>query len=239
MPGGRLTQQDRQKIAAGLAAGLGYGVIARRLGRPTSTVTREVARNGGPNGYRADQAQQATAQRARRSKPAPERAPAPSVADPYGRDPEVVRGVEEEFTELMVQTGLPRMAARVLVCLYVTDGGSLTAGDLVQRLRVSPASVCKAIGYLEAQELIRRKRDERRERYLIDGDIWYRSLLASAQRNATMAAAARRSAEVLGAGTPAGTRLVHAAEFLQQLGEDIIQAAHHRRNRRPREMPRT
>ncbi|MBO1416423.1 helix-turn-helix domain-containing protein, partial [Streptomyces sp. FH025] len=48
MPGGRLTQQDRRRIATGLAEGLGYGEIARGLGRPTSTVTREIARNGGP-----------------------------------------------------------------------------------------------------------------------------------------------------------------------------------------------
>ena len=43
MPGGRLTQEDRRHIAAGLAEGLGYAEIARRLGRPTSTVSREVA----------------------------------------------------------------------------------------------------------------------------------------------------------------------------------------------------
>ncbi|MFD0661872.1 helix-turn-helix domain-containing protein [Thermocatellispora tengchongensis] len=48
MPGGRLTYEDRQAIASGLADGLDYAEIARRLARPTSTVTREVARNGGP-----------------------------------------------------------------------------------------------------------------------------------------------------------------------------------------------
>ena len=42
MPGGRLTQQERQTITLGLADGLPYAEIARRLDRPTSTVTREV-----------------------------------------------------------------------------------------------------------------------------------------------------------------------------------------------------
>ncbi|MEU6381153.1 helix-turn-helix domain-containing protein, partial [Streptomyces sp. NPDC046909] len=37
MPGGRLTQQDRQQIALGLSDGLAYAEIARRLDRPTST----------------------------------------------------------------------------------------------------------------------------------------------------------------------------------------------------------
>ncbi|MGS2586459.1 helix-turn-helix domain-containing protein [Streptomyces hebeiensis] len=41
MPGGRLTQQDRRRIAAGLADGLPYAEIARRLDRPTSTISRE------------------------------------------------------------------------------------------------------------------------------------------------------------------------------------------------------
>ncbi|MFK0259260.1 helix-turn-helix domain-containing protein [Streptomyces sp. NPDC090445] len=47
MPGGRLTHEDRQRIADGLAEGLGYTEIGRRLGRPASTVMREVTRNPG------------------------------------------------------------------------------------------------------------------------------------------------------------------------------------------------
>src|ERR1700727_1983941 len=54
MPGGRLTQQERQQIALGLADSLSYAEIARRLDRPTSTITREVMRNDGPTAYRAE-----------------------------------------------------------------------------------------------------------------------------------------------------------------------------------------
>ncbi|MBN6050808.1 helix-turn-helix domain-containing protein, partial [Nonomuraea sp. RK-328] len=69
MPGGRLTQPERRRIAAGLAEGLSYSEIARSLRRPTSTVTREIARNGGPSGYQPDRAHLATERRARRRKP--------------------------------------------------------------------------------------------------------------------------------------------------------------------------
>ena len=48
MPGGRLTQEDRRRIAAWLAEGLSHAEIGRRLSRPTSTITREVSRNRGP-----------------------------------------------------------------------------------------------------------------------------------------------------------------------------------------------
>ncbi|MFD8499972.1 MarR family transcriptional regulator [Amycolatopsis sp. NPDC059657] len=227
MPGGRLTRQDRQLIATGLASGLSFNEIAKSLARPTSTVTREVARNGGPNGYQAHRAQQATVRRARRTNQA---APAAPVADDTGgRDPETVRQLEARFTEMLVQTGLPRMPTRVLASLYTTDTGSLTAADLARRLRVSPASVSKAVAYLEDQQLIRREHDERRDRYVLDDDLWYRSMLASAERNATLAAASREAAEVLGSETPAGIRLGKAAEFLQQLNDDIVEAAKRRR----------
>ena len=119
------------------------------------------------------------------------------------------------------------MAARVLACLYTTDSGSLTAGELVAQLRVSPASVSKAIGDLERQELVRRERDPklRRDRYVIDGDVWYQAWLASAQMNAVLAEAVQRGAEVLGTETPAGARLHSASQFLSHVGRDMVRAA--------------
>lgn len=226
MPGGRLDHQERRQIATGLAEGLAYSDIARLLNRPPSTITREVLRNGGPRGYRPDRAQWATEQRARRRKPAAVRA-APPVADAYGRDPEAVRDFEEQFTALMIQTGLPRMVSRVLGCLYATDTGSATAAELVQRLQVSPASVSLAIRYLAEQELIRREPRGRREQYAIDDDVWFRAMLASAKANAVLAEAARRGANTFGATTPAGARLDDMGQFLEHVGEDLVKAAHH------------
>lgn len=228
MPGGRLTHQDRRLIAAGLAEGLAYTEIAKRLERPTSTVTREVTRNGGPNGYRADQAHRATERRARRRKSAPAPAP-PAAADAYGRDPDTVHGFEEQFTALLVHTGLPKMVARVLGCLYATDTGSRTAAELVGRLQVSPASISLAIRYLEEQELVRRERDprNRREHYVIDDDVWFRAMLASARANTVLAEGAQRGAETLGADTPAGTRLADMGRFLDRVGRDLVTSAEH------------
>lgn len=53
-PSGRhLSFQERERISRGLAAEERPSAIARALGRPTSTVTREIDRNGGPERYRA------------------------------------------------------------------------------------------------------------------------------------------------------------------------------------------
>ncbi|WP_433250000.1 helix-turn-helix domain-containing protein [Streptosporangium sp. CA-135522] len=64
--GSRLIHQDRRHIAGGLAEGLTYTEITRRLDRPISTIRREVLRNGGADGHQADRAHQATEGRARR-----------------------------------------------------------------------------------------------------------------------------------------------------------------------------
>ncbi|TYB62319.1 MarR family transcriptional regulator [Nonomuraea sp. PA05] len=228
MPGGRLTHQDRRHIAAGLAEGRTYTEIAGDLRRPISTVTREVARNGGADGYQADRAHQATEGRARRRKQTPAPAPAPPAATGSpGRDPQAVHALEERFATVMTMTGLPRMTARVLACLCTVDSGSLTAAELVQRLQVSPASISKAVGELEQHELIRRERDprRRRDRYVIDPDVWYRAWLVSARQNALMADLARDGAEILISTTPAGARLRDMSQFLEHVSRNLIHAA--------------
>lgn len=230
MPGGRLTQQERQQIALGLADDLAYAEIARRLDRPTSTVTREVMRNGGPTGYRADAAHRATERRAHRPRQAEAQGPeAPPESN--GRDTEAVRAYEETFTTVLVQSGLSRMMARVLVCLFTSDAGSLTASELVHRLQVSPATISKSIAFLESQGLVRRERDEgRRERYAADNDVWYQSVMASARSTAQLADIARQGVGVLGSGTPAATRLENIARFSDFVSESIARAAEQARD---------
>ncbi|MET8543040.1 helix-turn-helix domain-containing protein [Kitasatospora sp. NPDC004799] len=225
MPGGRLTQQERQQIALGVADGLPYAEIARRLERPTSTVTREVMRNGGPLAYRADLAHRATERRARRRLRAPAGAPHPEPSG-HGRDSEAVAAYEERFTTVLVGSGLSRMAARVITCLSTTDAGSLTAAELAQRLQVSPASISKAIAFLESQSLVRRERDERRrDRYIVDDELYYQATIASARANDQVIEAAREGIAVLGPGTPAAVRLENIARFLDFISESIVRAA--------------
>ncbi len=66
----RLSLQEREEISRGLAAGEKLRGIANRLGRAASTVSREVASNGGRRKYRATVAHRGSRHRACRPKPA-------------------------------------------------------------------------------------------------------------------------------------------------------------------------
>ena len=65
---GALTPSEREEISRGLATGESLRAIARRLGRPASTVCREVNRNGGRRNYRATKADERAWEKARRPK---------------------------------------------------------------------------------------------------------------------------------------------------------------------------
>jgi IS30 family transposase len=66
----RLSLAEREEIRVGLDRGESFTRIAARIGRAPSTVSREVAGNGGRGGYRAWQAHESAGRRARRPKTA-------------------------------------------------------------------------------------------------------------------------------------------------------------------------
>lgn len=66
---GALQLSEREEISRGIAHGESFHRIACRLNRPVCTVSREVARNGGRDRYRAFDAEAAALLRARRPKP--------------------------------------------------------------------------------------------------------------------------------------------------------------------------
>ena len=67
---GRLSAEEREEILLGLARGESMSAIARSLGRAPSTITREVAANGGAGRYGAWRAHCRAEASSRRPKPA-------------------------------------------------------------------------------------------------------------------------------------------------------------------------
>ena len=70
IPGpGRLSIAEREEISRRLSVGESFGAIARHLGRAVSSISREVAANGGRGEYRAYLAHRRAYEAARRPKP--------------------------------------------------------------------------------------------------------------------------------------------------------------------------
>lgn len=66
---GSLSVMEREEISRGLVSGRSFRQLGRDLGRAVSTISREVARNGGRRAYRAARADERALDRARRPKP--------------------------------------------------------------------------------------------------------------------------------------------------------------------------
>ena len=211
---------DRRRIATGLAKGQGPAAIARSLGRATSTVTREIARGGGPDGYRAADAQRSAQRRARRSRPRD--VPAPRVWS-AGTAAAAVE-LEADFARVAEETGLQRSAARVLACLLVDPSGRRTARELAEHLGLSAGSISGAVRYLDGQGLVIRRTEGRRHVYVVDETMWTRTWEASLRTNGQWVAICRRGADLLGTGTVQGARLESAWRFLSLLQRELLLA---------------
>lgn len=130
----------------------------------------------------------------------------------------------EAFATVMVESGLPRMPARVLAYLLGSDSGEATSSELLEALQVSPAGVSGAVGYLTQTRLVARGRKpgERKDTYHLSKGEWYDDLMNG--RSAELlrwAAVSRRGADALGHSTPAGARLDETARFFEFLDREM------------------
>ena len=85
----------------------------------------------------------------------------------------------ERFASVLVESGVPRMPARVFAALLADDAGRLTASELAELLQVSPAAVSGAVRYLTQVSLISREREpgSRRDVYRLHDDQWYEAIV--------------------------------------------------------------
>lgn len=124
---------------------------------------------------------------------------------PALRDEEAVRRFVEHMAMTLEQRGFPRMAGRVLVAMMSAEEDSLSAADLAERLRVSPAAISGSVRYLIQLGLLVREPapGSRRDRYRMPDDAWY-------EASVTKEGALQDLADLAGSGIPAlggpGTR---------------------------------
>ena len=146
-----------------------------------------------------------------------------SGRDASERDVESVRRFIERFSGVLAESGWPRMPARVFVALLSTDSGRLTAAELSDLLRVSPAAISGAVRFLTQLNLASRERDpgSRRDLYRVHEDVWHEAIMRRDQLIARWNSSLREGIEVLGPDTPAAARLEDTLGFFSFMAAEI------------------
>jgi DNA-binding transcriptional regulator GbsR (MarR family) len=141
------------------------------------------------------------------------------------RDEEAVGRFVEHLAMTLNDLGFPRMPARVLGVLTVAEESALTAGQIGQRLGVSPAAVSGAVRYLVQVGMAVREpvAGSRSDRYRLPPQAWY---LASAVKGGAyklVADAVLEGVEAVGdEDSPAGQRLAEMRDFFLFMQEAIV-----------------
>ncbi|GAA4706772.1 GbsR/MarR family transcriptional regulator [Phytohabitans rumicis] len=142
------------------------------------------------------------------------------------RDEDAVRRFVEHFAMTFNDLGFPRMPARVLAVLMVTDAKGLTAGEIGEQLGVSAAAVSGAVRYLLQVNFAVREpvAGSRSDHYRLPADPWY---TAGAVRGGAYKKIADLVQEGLGAvgsrESAAGTRLAEMYEFYIFIQEGMLE----------------
>jgi DNA-binding transcriptional regulator GbsR (MarR family) len=126
-------------------------------------------------------------------------------------------GYIERFAAVLVAAGFPPMPARVFVALLIEEDGRLSAAELAERLRISPAAVSGAVRYLIQVGLVHKERvpGSRRDYYRMPGTLWDDLLRMRDQVMSRWAALVREGIGLVGADTAAGARMTEQAAFLE------------------------
>lgn len=129
----------------------------------------------------------------------------------------------ERFSAVMVAAGFPPMPARVFAALHIADSGRLTAADLVDMLKISPAAVSGAVQYLSGLSLVLRERvpGSRREHYRLPDDIWQRVMRQQVEVLYRWVDLLKEGAGLVGPDTAAGRRMASHAGFFAFLSTEV------------------
>lgn len=157
-------------------------------------------------------------------------------------DESAIAGFQERFAQIMVESGMPRMAARVFAALLVTDSGKLSAAELGERLGAGAPAISGAVKYLVQVRLVERGREpgSRRDFCRIHEHTWSHYISRSDPVLVQVQTGAAEGAALLGPGSPAGQRLDETHRFFAFLRAEIeqsmdkwrrLQAAEHRSGR--------
>ncbi|WP_280425092.1 GbsR/MarR family transcriptional regulator [Nocardia carnea] len=141
-------------------------------------------------------------------------------------DDSAIAGFRERFAQIMVESGMPRMAARVFAALMVTDSGRLSAAELAEQLGVGAPAISGAVKYLVQVRLVERGREpgSRRDFCRIHEHTWSHYITRSTPVLTQVQAGADEGTTLLDPDSPAGRRLDETSRFFAFLRAEIEQS---------------
>ncbi len=144
-------------------------------------------------------------------------------AEPKGPGEEAVLRYIERFASLLISLGVPPMPARVFAALLITDSGRLTAAELAGRLQVSRAAISEGVRYLAQLSLVDREREpgSRRDYYRMPDDVWVKMISLRDQILVRWSNLLREGIDLIGAGTPAGSRMAEHAAYVEFVRKEL------------------
>lgn len=146
--------------------------------------------------------------------------PAPGA---QGRDADAVGRFIERFAAVLVEAGIPRMPARVFAALLATDSGRLTAAELSEQLKASPAAVSGGVRYLIGVGMVSREGEpgSRRHHYRVPDHVWDEVVTGRDRLMARWTAVLREGIALVGADTPAGERLAESVQYFEFVSAEL------------------
>ena len=141
------------------------------------------------------------------------------------RNEEQVRSFVEQMAMFLADWGFPRMAARVLMVLMAADEERLTAGELAERLAVSPAAISGAVRYLQQLQLISRTPvpGSRSDAYEVPGNPWYAASIVKGGLYRRLADLSDQGVKALGDGGTGAERIAEMRDFFLFLDHEVGQ----------------
>ncbi|MFI5712094.1 GbsR/MarR family transcriptional regulator [Kribbella sp. NPDC051620] len=139
------------------------------------------------------------------------------------RDEAAVQRYAEQFGNTLAEQGWPRMSARAFTAILASEDGRLTAAELAERLKASPAAISGAVNYLLQLRLASREREpgSRRDVYVVMDDFWYQSMMSQDRGLSRWEEILRQMLPYVGARTEASRRIRATIGFVEFIQEEV------------------
>ncbi|TDO47788.1 MarR family protein [Kribbella sp. VKM Ac-2527] len=149
--------------------------------------------------------------------------------------PEAVSQFVERFAGVLANSGVPSMSARVMGRMLVSPTGTMTASELAESLQISQPAVSGAVRQLLQVSFITRERlpGSRKDQYRIRDDVFMAILERRNNALSEWESSSRAGADLFGADTEVGRRLIEAADFFAFIHSDLDQLIKNWRSEHP------